>query len=428
MKILLIGSGGREHAMAAVLAKSPHTKQLFVAPGSDAMEDIATRVDVSVGNTEGLLKFAQDESIDLTVVGPEAPLVAGIADQFRAAGLKIFGPSARAAALEGSKVFSKNLLRKYHIPTGDYRAFRDPRLALAHVQHQDRFPTVIKADGLAAGKGVIIAEDLATANEAIERIMLHREFGEAGGQIVVEEFLTGVEASILAFTDGETLVPLDPAKDHKAVFDGDAGPNTGGMGAYCPSPHISPEAYREIEQSILIPTMHAMNREGIPYQGVLYAGLMMTDTGPKVLEYNVRLGDPEAQVLLARLQTDFVEIAMHTAEGTLDQIQSIEMCDEVGLIVILASEGYPASAQTGRTIRGLDQAAAIDGVELYHSGTQRIDGEWVTAGGRVLGVTALGANLEEARTRAYSGVSKIQFDGMHYRRDIGVLRGDHEIS
>ena len=424
MKILLIGSGGREHAMAAVLAKSPHTKELFVAPGSDAMEDIATRVDVSSDNLDGLLAFAKDQAIDLTVVGPEAPLVAGIADRFRAEGLKIFGPGQRAAALEGSKVFSKNLLRKYHIPTGDYRVFREPRQAIAHVEQQNRFPVVIKADGLAAGKGVIIAEDLATARSAIDRIMLHREFGEAGSQVVVEEFLTGVEASILAFTDGETLVPLDPAKDHKAVFDGDAGPNTGGMGAYCPSPHISPEDYRQIEQSILIPTMHAMNREGIPYQGVLYAGLMMTETGPKVLEYNVRLGDPEAQVLLARLKTDFVEIAMHTAAGTLNELAQVEMSDEVGLIVILASEGYPAAAQIGRTIHGLEQAAALEGVELYHSGTQRVDGEWVTAGGRVLGVTALGSDLEQARSRAYAGVAKIQFDGMHYRRDIGVLRGD----
>ncbi len=422
MKILLIGCGGREHALARALLESPRTSTLFVAPGSDALAKIATCVDLSDKDVAGLLRFAKAEEIDLTVVGPEAPLVLGVADRFEAEGLRVFGPTAAAAALEGSKTFAKNILRKYRIPTAHFRGFDDPRAAVYWIEQENRFPLVIKADGLAAGKGVIIAEEMEVARGAVERIMVRREFGEAGSRIIVEEFLHGTEASMLAFTDGHTIIPLDAAIDHKAVFDGDVGPNTGGMGAYCPSPILAGELYDRVEAEILLPIVRAMNREGRPYRGILYAGLMLTDHGPKVLEFNVRFGDPEAQVILPRMRTDLVEIALKTCEGRLAELSSIEFLPDHALIVVLASEGYPGSPKVGREISGLEEAEKVEGVTLYHSGTCLVKGRWQTSGGRVLGVGAKGRDLAEARQRAYRAASLIRFQGMHYRRDIGVPR------
>ncbi len=408
--------------MADALARSPRTEKLFCAPGSDAIDALAERVDISGDDVEGLVRFAKDQSIGMTVVGPEAPLVAGLVDRFAEEGLKVFGPTQRAAALEGSKVFTKNLLRKYRIPTGDYQTFDDPKTALLSIEQRGQFPVVIKADGLAAGKGVIIAETLEAARAALDRIMVRQEFGKSGTRVLVEEFLTGEEVSLLAITDGKTIVTLDPARDHKAVFDGGAGPNTGGMGAFCPSP-FQGDLQAKIEQTVLIPIIHALSREGRPYQGVLYAGLMLTDTGPKVLEFNVRFGDPEAQVILPRLETDFVELCEKTCDGRLEELEALAFAEDPALVVVLASQGYPGKPTTGQKITGLDQAAEVPGVSLYHSGTRREGQHWVTSGGRVLGVTAKGATLEEARQRAYQAVNAIEFAGMHYRRDIGIARG-----
>ena len=428
MKILLVGSGGREHALALALGRSPRADKLYCAPGSDAitrspaLADKAEPVDLAADDVDGLLRFARELHIDLTVVGPEAPLVGGLRDRFEEAGLAVFGPSQAAAALEGSKAFTKSLLRKYHLPTADSKTFTEPREALAFIDQHKRFPLVVKADGLAAGKGVVICEERAEAKHAVERMMVHREFGAAGNKVLVEEFLQGEEASFLVITDGHTIVPMPPAKDHKAIFDGDVGPNTGGMGAYCPSPSIPPEFAQQIEREVIIPTLHALHREGKPYQGVLYAGLMLTEKGPRILEFNVRFGDPEAQVILPRLKTDLVEICDRTARGTLDELQGVEWDEQPSLIVVLAAPGYPGKVTTGQEIRGLDEAEGVEGVTLVHSGTRFERGTWRVAGGRVLGVRATGASLEQARTRAYEAVGRIHFEGMQYRRDIGVRR------
>jgi len=421
MKILLVGSGGREHALADAILASPLTGKLFVAPGSDALSDIATCVDLAADDVEGLARFAREMAIDLTVVGPEVPLVLGIGDRFAGLGLRLFGPSKAAAQLEGSKVFAKTLLRKYHIPTADHRVFTDPRHAELWVsEQQGGWPCVLKADGLAAGKGVVVAEDPKEALEAIERIMVRREFGEAGARLVLEECLVGDEISVLAVSDGRTLCTLEPARDHKRAFDGDAGPNTGGMGACSPSPVWTPELEADVEARILVPTLHALNREKIDFRGVLYAGLMLTREGPKVLEFNVRFGDPEAQVIVPRLRTDFVELALKTCEGRLEELGDLDFSPEVALTVILASGGYPGPCKTGRRIEGLDEARQVPGVRLHHAGTRREEGRWLTNGGRVLGVTALASSMEEARHRAYQAVGRIRFEGMHCRRDIGV--------
>jgi phosphoribosylamine--glycine ligase len=321
LNVLLVGSGGREHALAEAILASPLTGRLFVAPGNDALAEIATCVDIAADDVEALARYARETKIDLTIVGPETPLVLGIADRFAANGLKLFGPGKAAAQLEGSKVFTKNLLRKYHIPSADYRIFDDPRHAELWVaEQQTAWPCVLKADGLAAGKGVVVAQHKDEALDAIERIMVRHEFGDAGRRLVLEECLVGEEISVLAVTDGKTICTLEPARDHKRVFDGDAGPNTGGMGAYSPSPLWTPELQSEIESRILVPTLHALNREKLDYRGVLYAGLMLTREGPKVLEFNVRFGDPEAQVILPRLETDFVDLALKTCDGKLEEL------------------------------------------------------------------------------------------------------------
>lgn len=408
--------------MAEALLRSPRLEKLYCAPGSDALAEVAERVDVSATDLDGLVRLVKDVGIGLTVVGPEAPLVAGIRDRFDSEGLLLFGPSKAAAALEGSKVFTKNLLKKYRIPTAGSRVYDDSRLALQNIRQQNIFPVVIKADGLAAGKGVVVAQDAETAEAALDRIMVRREFGESGLRVLVEDFLEGEECSVLAFTDGKTILALDAAKDHKAAYDGDAGPNTGGMGAFCPSPLVQGEIYKQIESQVLLPIVHAMGREGKPYQGILYAGLMITQDGPRVLEFNVRFGDPEAQVILPRLQTDFVDIAEKTALGQLDQIESLDFSSEVALVVVLASAGYPGKPALGRRIKGLEEAAQCEGVRLFHAGTRKDGEHWYTSGGRVLGVTALGENLEDARRKAYAATSELHFEGMHYRRDIGIDR------
>ena len=419
MKILLIGGGGREHAMAEALARSPLTTKLYAAPGSDGMAELAESVRLSATDLDGLVRFARDVGIDLTVVGPEAPLVAGLRDRFDAEGLKLFGPSQAAAALEGSKIFTKKILHNHRMPTADSRVFDNPRAALYHLESQGRYPRVIKADGLAAGKGVVIVHTKQQAEKALDFIMVRREFGAAGDRILVEEFLEGEECSVLAITDGKSIAPLATAKDHKAVFDGDQGPNTGGMGAYSPSPLVQGEVYDAVERDVLLPIVHAMNRERRPYQGVLYAGLMIFEGKPRILEFNVRFGDPEAQVLLPRLETDLVEIALRTIEGKLDEVGPLCFEPEPSLVVVLASEGYPGSPAVGRPITGLAEAAQVPGVRLYHSGTRQEGNTWLTTGGRVLGVMGRGETLEQARATAYLGVSKIHFEGMHFRRDIG---------
>jgi phosphoribosylamine--glycine ligase len=423
MRILLVGSGGREHALAEAIRRSPRTTELFLAPGSDALAALGTCVDLAADDVEGITRFARETKIDLAVIGPEMPLVKGLADLLEAAGVKVFGPKKAAAQLEGSKVFTKNLLRKYHIPTADFRVFTEAHVAEIYVTEQvTTYPIVVKADGLAAGKGVVVAQDGAEAKDAIERMMRRLEFGDAGKRVVVEECLVGEEISVLAVTDGKTLCTLEPARDHKRVFDGDAGPNTGGMGAFCPSPLWTPALEAEIESRVLVPTLHALNREKLEYRGLLYAGIMLTGEGPKVLEYNCRFGDPETQVILPRLTTDFVELALKTAEGKLDELPELQFAPEVALTVVLASGGYPGPFKKGLRIRGLEEAAAVPGVRLHHAGTRREGEQWFTNGGRVLGVTALGGSLEEARHRAYQAAGRIEWEGLHYRRDVGVLR------
>jgi phosphoribosylamine--glycine ligase len=423
MRILLVGSGGREHALAEAIRRSPRTTELFLAPGSDALAALGTCVDLAADDVEGITRFARETKIDLAVIGPEMPLVKGLADLLEAAGVKVFGPKKAAAQLEGSKVFTKNLLRKYHIPTADFRVFTEAHVAEIYVTEQvTSYPIVVKADGLAAGKGVVVAQDAAEAKDAVERMMRRLEFGDAGKRVVVEECLVGEEISVLAVTDGKTLCTLEPARDHKRVFDGDAGPNTGGMGAFCPSPLWTPALEAEIESRVLVPTLHALNREKLEYRGLLYAGIMLTGEGPKVLEYNCRFGDPETQVILPRLTTDFVELALRTAEGKLDELPELQFAPEVALTVVLASGGYPGPFKKGLRIHGLDEAAAVPGVRLHHAGTRREGEHWFTNGGRVLGVTALGGSLEEARHRAYQAAGRIEWEGLHYRRDVGVLR------
>jgi len=423
MKVLIVGGGGREHALAWKIAQSPMVEALYCAPGNAGTATVAENVDIPADEVLGLLRFAQREGIDLTVVGPEAPLVAGIADRFEAHGLAVFGPSQRAAELEGSKVFAKHILRKHAIPTAHYDVFETVDGAEEHIREAE-FPLVVKADGLAAGKGVIVCHEQAEALEAIDRIMKLRAFGDAGNRVVIEDCLVGEEVSILALTDGRTIVPLPTSQDHKAIYDADAGPNTGGMGAYSPAPVITEAQAARIEREILIPIVHAMNAEDRRYKGVVYAGLMMTDDGPRVLEFNVRFGDPETQPILMRLQGDLVPVLRAIAEGNL-QAAKLDWDPRPAVCVVLASGGYPGSYEKGKVITGLDEANALDDVVVFHAGTALRDGQVVTAGGRVLGVTALGDDIQGAIDRAYEAVGKIQFDGMYCRSDIGAKASRH---
>ncbi|MFZ1059591.1 MAG: phosphoribosylamine--glycine ligase [Candidatus Rokuibacteriota bacterium] len=417
MRVLVVGSGGREDALVWRVAQSPQVAALYAAPGNPGMARHATCVPIKADALNDLVAFAERERIDLTVVGPELPLILGIVDRFEARGLAIFGPSQSAAALEGSKAFAKTLMAKHGIPTARFQAFQDPASARRFARELGA-PLVVKADGLAAGKGAIVCRAPEEADQAIALCLEQRAFGPAGEQIVVEEFLVGEEASFFALTDGETALPLGTAQDHKTVFDDDQGPNTGGMGAYSPAPVVDARMQEEIMKTIILPTVHAMAAEGRPYRGVIYAGLMLTRQGPKVLEYNCRFGDPEHQTIMPRLQDDPLPLLHAVAKG--ERLPSaVRWRSEAAVCVVLASGGYPGDYRTGKPIAGVAEAEKLPGVTVFHAGTALKDGQLVTAGGRVLGVTALGADIPAAIARAYEAVAKICFEGVHFRKDIG---------
>ena len=418
MKILVIGSGGREHAIVRKLKESPQVEALYCAPGNGGISRDAECFPVNAMDKEGMLALAREKAVDLVFVAPDDPLAAGMVDTLEAAGFPCFGPNAKAAEIESSKVFSKNLMKQYHIPTAGYQVFSDPAAALEYIKAQGTYPAVIKADGLALGKGVIIAQNEEEAKAGLHSIMEDKIFGESGSQVVVEEFLTGPEVSVLAFTDGKTLRPMVSSMDHKRAYDGDKGPNTGGMGTISPNPFYTEEVAQECMEKIFLPTMNAMNAEGRPFKGCLYFGLMLTPQGPKVIEYNSRFGDPETQVVLPRLETDFAEIVKAVAEERLADLD-IQWSQMASACVVMASGGYPGSYPKGLEIHGLDEQGQVEGVTVYHAGTKWEEGKFLTNGGRVLGITALGGTLEEALDRAYAGVEKISFEGAMYRRDIG---------
>ena len=421
MKILVVGSGGREHAIVRKLKESPQVEAVLCAPGNGGISRDAACFPVNAMDKEGMLALAQEQQVDLVFVAPDDPLAAGMVDFLEAAGIPCFGPNAAAAQIEASKVFSKDLMKKYHIPTAGYEVFSDPKAALQYIREQGKYPAVIKADGLALGKGVVIAQNEEEAKEALHSIMEDKIFGESGAQVVVEEFLTGPEVSVLAFTDGKTLVPMVSSMDHKRAYDGDKGPNTGGMGTISPNPFYTEEVAKACMEQIFLPTVQAMNAEGRPFKGCLYFGLMLTQDGPKVIEYNSRFGDPETQVVLPRLDTDFAQIVEAVAQERLSEL-SIQWKKEASACVVIASGGYPGSYPKGLEISGLDENGQAQGVTVYHAGTKLEDGKFLTNGGRVLGVTALGETLEEALKKAYAAVEGITFDGAFYRRDIGRRR------
>ena len=416
MKVAVIGGGGREHALAVTLAKSPSVEKLYALPGSDAMAAVAQCVPVGVEDLSGIAAFCEKEGVDLVVVGPEVPLTEGLADVCQAKGIAVFGPNKAAAQMEGSKVFAKNLMKKYNVPTAAYASFTDGAAAKDYITAQGA-PIVVKADGLAAGKGVVVAQTVDEALAAVDAIMEDRIFGESGGRIVIEECMVGEEASLLAFVDGKTIVPMISAQDHKRIFDGDKGPNTGGMGAYAPAPVMTPELTRTVYDTILVPVVKGLAAEGITYQGCLYAGLMITADGPKVVEFNCRFGDPETQAVLPLLDGDLAQIMLACAKGTLTA-DMVHWKQASACCVIMASKGYPESSHKGDVISGLDNVAPD--VQVFHSGTKVVDGQYVTNGGRVLGVTALGATLQEANDQAYANVRRISFDGQQVRQDIGA--------
>jgi len=419
VKVLIVGSGGREHALAWKIRQSPKLTELYCAPGNAGTASAARNVPLSADNLGGLLDFAVSRQIDLTIVGPEAPLVAGIVDQFQAAGKLAVGPTRLAARLEGSKTFSKDFMRRWKIPTADYQTYQNVETVEADLKKgRWRMPVVVKADGLAAGKGVFVCPDLERALAAVTSIMRDREFGAAGEQVVVEEFLRGEEASFMAFCDGERFFPMAPSQDHKAIYDGDKGPNTGGMGAYSIDQILTPETRAQAIDEVLAPTIRGMAAEGNPYRGILYAGLMLTDDGPKVLEFNARFGDPETQVVLPRLDADLLPILEATARGNLSDAD-IQWNDQATVCVVVASAGYPGAYEKGKEITGLAMASDRDTI-VFHAGTADRDSKIVTSGGRVLGVTARAVSLEEAILRAYDGVNKVYFEGMYYRRDIAA--------
>jgi phosphoribosylamine--glycine ligase len=417
MNILVIGSGGREHALVWKLAQSPLVTRLYCAPGNAGTAEQADNVPIQADDIAALVAFARQRAIDLAVVGPEQPLALGLVDAFRAAGLRAFGPTQRAARLESSKVFAKQLMAKYGIPTAPFRCFADAEEAERYVA-QHALPLVVKADGLAAGKGAVVCRTLAEARQAVDAMMRRQVFGAAGRQIVIEEFLRGEEISCFALTDGMTLLPLPACQDHKAVYDNDEGPNTGGMGAYSPVPFFDAALQERVLATILRPTIQAMAAEGLSYQGVLYAGLMLVERQPYVLEFNVRFGDPEAQVLVMRLESDLLPLLLATADGTLAQ-QTCSCHADAAVCVVMAARGYPGAYERGQPISGLEQAAQLPGVAIFHAGTARRDSQLVTNGGRVLGVTARAADLHRAVAQAYRAVRAISWDGVHYRTDIG---------
>lgn len=416
MKVLVIGGGGREHAIAWKLSQSRMVDKIYCCPGNAGIAKLAECIDVNQNDFGALLDFVKYEWIDLTIVGPEAPLSEGIVDLFEKEGRKIMGPTKAAAQLESSKVFCKDMLKSHGIPTAEYSVFT----SIVHAEEYVRFkgaPIVVKADGLAAGKGVFVASTVDEAMEALKLIMKDRIFGHAGDRVIVEQCLKGEEASFMAFTDGTTIVPMVSSQDHKRIFDADKGPNTGGMGAYSPAPIITGEMEQTVIEKIMKPTIRALKAEGIPYKGILYAGLMIDKGVPYVLEYNCRLGDPETQPVLSRLDSDFMEIAMAIAEGRLGDID-IKWKKDPAVCVVLSSEGYPGDYRKGDEITGLDEAEAIDGVKVFHAGTSFDNNRIVTSGGRVLGVTATGTDVAAAKRKAYEAIGKISFKGMHFRKDI----------
>jgi phosphoribosylamine--glycine ligase len=418
MKVLVVGAGGREHALAWKMAQSSRVKKIYCAPGSAGISRLAECVDIAAENIGALAKFAQKEAVDLTVVGPEAPLAAGIVDHFRKLQIPIFGPDRRAAEIESSKSFAKDLMRVNSIPSAAYWVF-DDFAQLEHFLQTAKYPLVLKADGLAAGKGVTVCKTAEEAHKLGHAMMTEKVLGEAGRRVVIEEFLTGQEASILALVSGDAIAILEPAQDHKAVFDKNEGPNTGGMGAYSPVPAVTENMLERVERDIIIPTVHGMNREERPYTGVLYVGIMITASGPKVLEYNCRFGDPETQPLMMRLKSDLVDLMEAAVTGQL-ALSELEWSDGPALCVVLASKGYPGAYQKGLPITGIEEAEAMEDVAVFHAGTSRTDGVWRTSGGRVLGITARGTNISSARQRAYDAVKKTNFEGMHFRTDIGL--------
>jgi phosphoribosylamine---glycine ligase len=420
MKVLVVGKGGREHALVWKLARSPRVTRVYCAPGNAGTAEDGVNVPIDVNDFDGLIRFARQEEIGLTVVGPEDPLSQGIVDAFRKAGLRIFGPSKEAAQLEASKAFAKHLMRHADVPTSEFRVFDHPDPARHYVETRE-YPVVVKADGLAAGKGVIVCSSTEDALTAIERIMAREEFGRAAGrQVIIEKRLEGEELSVLALVSGRAIVPLQPTQDHKAVFDNDEGPNTGGMGAYCPAPVSTPELMTQVEETILVPTVHAMKRSRHAFRGVLYAGLMLTNQGPRVLEFNCRFGDPELQPLLMRLKTDLLDLLEAVVDGRLDEFPEgrLEWDERPAVCVVMASGGYPGPFQKGKVITGLAEAAKLPDVKVFHAGTKREKELVLTDGGRVLAVTALGDTLAEAKRNAYEAVGKIHFQGAHYRKDI----------
>lgn len=417
MKILIVGSGGREHAIAAAVAKSPKADKIYCAPGNAGIAQIAECVPIGAMEFDKLTAFAKEKSIDLTIVGMDDPLVGGLVDVMEAAGLRVFGPRKNAAILEGSKAFSKDLMKKYKIPTAAYENFDDPQKALAYLKTA-KMPVVLKADGLALGKGVLICETLEEAKEGVRTIMEDKKFGAAGNRMVIEEFMTGREVSVLSFVDGKTIKIMSSAQDHKRALDGDQGLNTGGMGTFSPSPFYTEEVDAFCHKYIYQATVDAMAAEGRPFQGVIFFGLMLTKDGPKVLEYNARFGDPEAQVVLPRMKNDMIDVVEACIDGTLDQIE-LSFEDNAAVCVILASEGYPVSYEKGFEITGLHNFEDKDGYYCFHAGTAVKNNKIVTNGGRVLGVTAKGATLQEARANAYAATEWVQFDNKYMRHDIG---------
>jgi phosphoribosylamine---glycine ligase len=417
MQVLVVGGGGREHALVWKIAQSPSVERIIAAPGSDGMADIATLAPISGTDIAAQVALAKKEKVDLVVIGPEAPLVAGLADALTREGIPVFGPSRAAAALEGSKIFSKELMRRANVPTADFTVHDDITSALDAVEKRSG-PCVVKADGLAAGKGVIVCKDRTEARDAVKTIMADRQFGDAGSRLIIEDMLVGEEVSVLAICDGKHLIPLMAAQDHKAVFEGDTGPNTGGMGAYAPAPILTEPLAEQVVNKVLIPTVETMASEGYPFTGILYAGLMIVDGAPQVLEFNVRFGDPECQPLLMLLEEDLVPLLVQAAKGEL-MPRPLSWHTGAAMCVVMASGGYPGHYEKGKPIAGLEAAAEDQAVMVFHAGTRKEGDRFLTFGGRVLGVTARGADLKTAARAAYSACDKISFEGMYLRRDIG---------
>lgn len=417
MKVLIVGGGGREHAIAACVAKSPKADQIYCAPGNAGIAEYAVCVPIGAMEFDKLVAFAKEKEIDLVIVGMDDPLVAGLVDEMEAAGIRTFGPRKNAAILEGSKAFSKDLMKKYNIPTAGYENFTDPEAALAYLENAS-YPIVLKADGLALGKGVLICQDFEEAKEGVKTIMLDKKFGTAGNEMVIEEFMTGREVSVLSFVDGKTIKTMTSAQDHKRAGDGDTGLNTGGMGTFSPSPFYTKEVEAFCEQHIYQATVDAMAAEGREFKGVIFFGLMLTTDGPKVLEYNARFGDPEAQVVLPRMKNDIIEVMEACIDGTLDQVD-LQFEDNAAVCVVLASDGYPVSYEKGYEITGLEEFKKHDGYYCFHAGTNFDGDRIVTNGGRVLGITAKGKDLKEARANAYAATEWVQFENKYMRHDIG---------